>query len=83
MNDMTPQADRNEVDQLLHWMPIIIMRARGINDWTRQFCVSVAGRMKRGPVNPSAKQIAVMRKIVDEFQAANMRGDDLVEGQTK
>lgn len=65
-----PGPVANEVAQLLHYMPIIA-GAGGISDWTRQFAISMAGRMKRGQVNPSVKQIAVMRKIVAEFQAAS------------
>ena len=66
----------DDVAQLLHYMPII-MRAGGISDWTRQFCISIAGRMKRGPVNPTENQIAVTRKIVAEFKEKTM--GDVVE----
>jgi hypothetical protein len=76
---MNQQANSDDVARLLHWMPII-MRGSGISDWTRQFCISISARMKRGPAVPTEKQIVIMRRIVDEFQAANMRGDDLVEG---
>jgi hypothetical protein len=72
-----PPPATDDVAQLLHYLPIIT-RASDISDWTRQFCISIAARMKRGPVNPTQKQIAVMRKIVAEFKAATM-GDDVVE----
>lgn len=61
----------SDVEILLHYMPIIA-RAGGISDWTRQFAISMAGRIKRGRVNPTAKQIAVMRNIVAEFKAASI-----------
>ena len=76
-----PPPATDDVAQLLHYMPIIT-RAGGISDWTRQFCISIAARMKRGPVNPTEKQIAVMRKIVAEFKAATMT-DDVVERPRK
>ena len=76
-----PPPATDDVAQLLHWMPIIT-RAPDISDWTRQFCISIAGRMKRGTVNPTEKQIAVMRRIVGEFKAATM-GDEVVDRPCK
>lgn len=58
-----------EVAQLLVYMPII-MRADTISDWDRQFCISMVGRSNRGPLIPSRKQVAVMRRIVTDFKAA-------------
>lgn len=71
-----PAPANDDVAQLLHYMPII-MRAGGISDWTRKFCISIAGRMKRGPDNPTEKQITAMRKIVAEFKEKTM--GDVVE----
>ena len=69
---MTSAAD---VDLLLHYMPII-MRSGGISDWERNFCISVVGAGKRRAFTPSAKQIAVMQRIVDGFRESTMRHDD-------
>lgn len=66
-----------EVDRLLIYMPIIT-RAGGINEWERKFCISIAGRMKRGAFVPTEKQIATMKRIVGDFQDQTM-GDDVVE----
>ena len=68
------RASPGEIDQLVGYMPII-MRAPGISDWSRQFCISIAGRVKRGAFTPTEKQIGVMRRLVAEFQAT-MRDDD-------
>lgn len=67
-------ATPGEIDQLLSYMPII-MRAPGISDWSRQFCISIVGRTKRAAFKPTDKQIGVMRRLVEEFQAT-MRDDD-------
>lgn len=63
---MTPEADR-----LMHWMPIIV-RASGISDWERKFCASMIARSRARVFTPSHKQIAVMERIVSEFQAREL-----------
>ena len=68
------QATIGEIDQLLGYMPSI-MRAPGISDWSRQFCISIVGRTKRAAFTPTDKQIGIMRPLVAEFQAT-MRDDD-------
>ena len=84
-DDMPPRTQKpavpppdDETAQLLVYMPIIA-RAGGISDWDRNFAISVAGRMKRGPVRPTEKQIGVMRRIVAKFKDATIRdGPDVV-----
>ena len=72
---MTP-ATPGEIAQLLGYMPIIV-RASGISDWEREFCVSICGRIKRGAFIPSEKQIGVMRRVVEKFQASTRETDDV------
>ena len=65
---------------LIHYMPIIV-RAPGLTDWERQFCVSACGKIKRGAWQPSAKQIDVMRRLHAKF-TDTMRDDaPIIEGQ--
>jgi hypothetical protein len=52
-----------EVENLLGWMPIAV-RAPGLSEFERSFCISICGRIKRGAFTPSEKQLAVMRRIV-------------------
>ena len=70
-------ATQGEIDNLLHYVPIVI-RAPDLSKWERDFCISIAGRLKRGAFTPSEKQIGVLRRIVTDFQSA-MRDDSLVE----
>ena len=72
-------ADHGEVQRLLGYMPIIV-RAAGITDWERQFCISITGRIKRGPITPSSAQIATMQRIVAAFQRATDDDAPLIEG---
>lgn len=73
---MSAPATDGEVAQLLGYMPII-MRSGGISEWSREFCVSIVGRCKRGAFTPTDKQIGVMRRMVSEFQASMREADDL------
>lgn len=73
---MSAPATAGEVAQLLGYMPIIV-RAPGISEWSREFCVSIVGRCKRGAFTPTEKQIGVMRRLVSEFQASMREADDL------
>lgn len=67
-----------ETDNLLHFVPIV-MRSETVNDWERQFLISIAGRMKRGAFQPSQKQLPILRRIVERFKDATLR-DELIEG---
>lgn len=73
-----PRPPDGETQALLGYMPIII-RAPGISKWERDFCISIVGRMMRGPVSPSEKQIDVMRRLVGKFKEATMRDGDVTE----
>ena len=64
---MTARLSPAELGRLLHWMPIII-RAEGLTEWERKFCASMVARSRRGRFQPSAKQAAVMARLVREFQ---------------
>lgn len=66
-----------ETDRLLHYMPIVV-RSACVTDWERTFCASMVGKGKRQAFAPSQKQIGVMRRIVEKFQAETM-ADDLIE----
>jgi hypothetical protein len=66
-----------KIDRLLHWMPIVV-RAEGLSAWERVFCASIVARSRAGPWRPSARQIAVMRRIVSTFQARTLRADPVV-----
>lgn len=63
-----------EVENVLHYVPII-MRSAEVSEWERQFCISIAGRMKRGAFSPSDKQLGVLKRLVDRFKEANLRFD--------
>lgn len=65
-----------EMDNLLHYMPIII-RSAVLSEFDRKFCASVIGRSKRGHFIPSGKQLSIMRRLVARFQAETM--GDLTE----
>jgi len=69
-----------ETDLLIHYMPIIV-RAPGLTDWERQFCISACGKIKRGTFKPSEKQIGVMRRLHGKF--LDMTRDDapVIEGR--
>ena len=71
-------TSQGEIDTLLHYVPIII-RAPDLSDWERKFCISIAGRLKRGAFSPSEKQIGVLRRIVAAFKAATMDDAPVVE----
>lgn len=64
-------ATREEIDRLLHYMPLVV-RSR-VNDASRKFCASIIARSKRGPINPTPKQVEWMRSLVDRFQADKLR----------
>lgn len=72
------RVDPNEAGALLHWMPIIV-RSSGISEWERKFCASMISRQRRkGFTGPSAKQVAVMRRIVGQFREQTM-GDQVID----
>lgn len=73
---MRPPASQGEIARLLGYMPIIV-RASGISDWERDFCISICGRIKRGAFTPTEKQIGVMRRVVEKFQASTRETDDV------
>lgn len=60
-----------EVDRLLGYMPILV-RDGGVSDWERKFCASIISRSRRSAFRPSEKQIAVMDRMVSEFQRRTM-----------
>jgi hypothetical protein len=79
---MTPATSQGEIDLLIHYMPQIV-RAPGLSDWERQFCVSACGKIKRGAWQPSDKQISVMRRLHAKF--TDMMRDDapMIEGRSE
>jgi hypothetical protein len=56
-------ASPDEVDRLLHWMPVIV-GAAALLPWDRTFCASMVRRARSGRFQPSARQILVMQRIV-------------------
>jgi hypothetical protein len=66
-----------ETDRLLHYMPIVV-RSSCVTDWERDFCASMISKGRRKAFHPTDKQIGVMRRIVEKFQAETM-ADDLIE----
>jgi hypothetical protein len=52
-----------EADMLIGWLRIAV-RATGLSEFERGFCISILGREKRGAFTPSEKQLAIMRRIV-------------------
>lgn len=63
-----------EIDRLLHYMPILV-RDGGVSDWERKFCASMVAAQRRKGFRVSAKQIAVMARIVSSFQKRTLRDD--------
>lgn len=74
---MTTQG---ETDLLIHYMPLIV-RAPGLSDWERQFCITACGFIKRGAWQPSAKQIGVMRRLHAKFLDMTRDDGPLIEGR--
>lgn len=68
-----------ELENLLHYMPIIV-RGNTVDDWERQFCASVIARSRRPGFAPSAKQITIMRRLVDTFRDATLH-DEIIDGE--
>lgn len=66
-----------EQDRLLHYVPLLV-RSGVVSDWERRFCISLAGRAKRGPVMLSAKQAPILRRLVDRF-LEDINRDEVVE----
>lgn len=64
-----------ETDRLVHYMPIIV-RSADISPWERSFCASIIARSRRSGFTPTEKQVGVMRRLVDNFQRDQMRGDE-------
>lgn len=63
--------------RLLHYVPLLV-RSGIVSEWERQFCVTLAGRMKRGPVTLSAKQAPILRRLVDRL-LEDMNREEVVE----
>jgi hypothetical protein len=63
-----------EADQLVGWLSVCV-RAPGLSEFERSFCISILGREKRGGFVPSEKQMAVLRRIVARVREEAMGGE--------
>ena len=61
----------------LTYVPLLV-RSDLVNDWERKFCISIAGRMKRGATVLTKKQEQVLVRLADRFRDAAFGG--LLEG---
>lgn len=61
------------IDELVYHMPTVAKQAG--TDWARGFALSVMTQSRRRNWKPTAKQEAMMRKLVSDLFTA-MRGDD-------
>lgn len=69
-----------EADRLVHYMPILV-RDGGVSEWERKFAATIINRSRnKNGFTPTAKQIAVMDRMVTEFQRRSMTDDVLDEG---
>lgn len=69
-----------EADRLVHYMPILV-RDGNVTEWERKFAASIIHRSRsKNGFTPTAKQIAVMDRMVAEFQRRAMTEDVLDEG---
>ena len=59
-------SSSDEIAWLQGYMPIVV-RDGGITPFERSFCASMIRHARRGRV-PSARQVALMRRIVMEFR---------------
>ncbi len=62
-------ATDGETAVLVHYLPHVV-RSAGLSDWERKFCASLIARSKRGGWTPTAKQVRVLRRLVDNFRTA-------------
>ena len=72
---------QDELDRLANYMPIIV-QADGVSDWERNFCASMIAQDRKGTFDPSYKQIAVMKRIVRDFQTRAENADVIEEENT-
>jgi len=56
---------RAEFERLLFHWPAVVKAAE--NAWARNFALSVAAQARRRHWRPSAKQIGIMRRMVNEL----------------
>ena len=63
-----------ETGLLLHYMPLCV-RSSTVNEWERKFCASIIAQTRKGR-RPTAKQIPIMRRIVDDFRDAMLSVTD-------
>jgi hypothetical protein len=63
---------RRELDEILFRWPGILrgVIARGADDWAIGFAKSIAKQGKRASWTPSARQAAIMRRLVAEHETA-------------
>ena len=80
MNAQTAPSNPAETDLLIHYMPIIV-RAAGLSDWEREFCIVACGKIKRGAWRPSEKQIVVMRRMHAKFLEMTRDDAPVIEGR--
>lgn len=69
------------VDELLHHMPVFARKAT--NDWSRGFARSILKQSKQPGWTPSARQTAVMTRMVDELFIAGEGDIDVIEAGDK
>lgn len=71
---MAPPLARGEIGRLLGWMPYLV-RDGDLTEWERSFAASIVNRTKSPRFRPSAKQLAIIRRLVEDFHAPPLMGD--------
>ena len=66
------RAPPHDLEILLHYL-LLVIRSEGLTDWERKFCASIISRQKRGPIHPTDRQLAVMRRLVRRFRESHLR----------
>ena len=75
MKACPPIPTSAEIDELL-WRLGRALRAGRLTEWERGFALSLLGQAKRPRWNPSAKQVATLRRVIAELAEP---ADDLID----
>ena len=62
------------LDETLFWLPSAL-KAPEATEWERSFVVSILGQSKRPQWKPSAGQLRIMERIVEERVIGDPEGD--------
>lgn len=81
MRQPRAKITQEERDQFAQYVPLLVA-SDVVTDWERTFCISIAGRLKRGAWWPTEKQAPILRRLVDKFKqkmAEDFADADVIE----